>query len=157
MSTAAKILKSSSASSLSGKKRAGLGYVPGGSDDMVVRKRQRSLKRRTPWKDLPTDAVDIIVMHLARDRASLPIMLLSMVNRAFRSEVQGNVKAWHMLYLHWRGHISSKGPQEDPRAPPLTVNALYRVPTGRTGVLVKMNPSIPRTLPNFRDKIPSIG
>lgn len=157
MSTAAKTSKSSSASSpFTGKKRGALGYVPGGPDGSTTKKRQRTLKRRTPWRELPPDAVDMIVMKLAKDRACLPIMLLSMVNRALRAEVQGNVKAWHMLYLHWRGHISSSQTATgDTRAPPLTVNRLYRAPMGRT--VVKMNPTIPRTLPNFREKMPSLG
>jgi|LauGreDrversion4_2_1035121.scaffolds.fasta_scaffold108555_2 hypothetical protein len=157
MSTAAKTSKSSSASSpFTGKKRGALGYVPGGPDGSTAKKRQRTLKRRTPWRDLPPDAVDLIVMNLAKDRACLSIMLLSMVSRPLRAEVQGNVKAWHMLYLHWRGHISSQTAPGDTRAPVfLPVNRLYRGPMGRT--VVKMTPTIPRTLPNFREKIPSLG
>lgn len=162
MSTAAKTSKPSSASDacstqLQQNKRKHLaGYVPGQPvpQTVPVKRQRRSPKRRTvPWALLPDEALEKIVIHLANDRQGLSVMLLSMVNRNFRQEVQGNLKVWHMLYLHWRGHLSSQQEGEGPQARvPLT--RMIRSPQG---AILRLNPSVPRSVPNFRPKPPSLG
>ena len=136
------------------KRRQNLQYSPGApvsAGDRVKRRKKARQSLVQPWVGLQAEITDQIVMQLARDRQALPIMMLSMVNRTFRQEVQGNLKAWHMLYLHWRGHLScsTNGINQQP-----PMSRLIRSPSG---MIVKLNPSIPRTLPNFTNKPPSIG
>jgi hypothetical protein len=164
MNTADTTLKSSSGSlrpstaggqsSSKRRRRQTLQYTPGAliSDADGGRKRRKTRRPPAlPWVDLHSEITDQIVIQLARDREAFPIMMLSMVNRTFRREVQGNLKAWHMLYLHWRGHLSCSTNSASQQPP---MSRLVRSPSG---IVVKLNPSIPRSLPNFHNKTPSIG
>lgn len=162
MSTAETTSKSSAASSntslaVANRKR---GYIPGGpvassseeSGTASSRKRGKTIciappKKSMVWRDLHRDIVDNIVLYMARNRQCMSVMMLSMVNKSFRMDIANNLKAWHMMYLHWRGHLSVKSDvTRDQR--------LFRNPPN---LLVKLNPTFPRTLPNFRDKAPSIA
>lgn len=162
MSTAAKTSRSSSASdsapsSLLQKKRktVPLGYIPGQPVTPPVKRQKKGGTRRKAgtWSLLPDEVLEKIILHLANDRQGLSVMLLSMVNRNLRQEVQGNSKVWHMLYLHWRGHLSSQqtGGAQEGQAP------LTRMIRSPQGAILKLNPSVPRSLPNFRIKPPSLG
>ncbi len=167
MSTAEPTLKSSAGSLNTGSAAANRkrGYIPGGpvavstSEGQGGRKRGRTVsivppKKRMVWRDLHRDIVDNIVLHLARTRQCQAVMTLSMVNRSFRMDVANNLKAWHTMYLHWRGHLSagSNMAQRIMRNPPNS-NLIRNPPN----LLVKLNPTFPRSLPNFRDKAPSIA
>ena len=161
MSTAETTSKSSAGSSNAAGSAAAnrkRGYIPGGpvalssSEGQGGRKRGRTVcivppKKRMVWRDLHRDIVDNIVLHLARTRQCAAVMTLSMVNRSFRMDVANNLKAWHTMYLHWRGHLSV-------RTDVIREHRLFRNPPN---LLVKLNPTFPRTLPNFREKAPSIA
>ena len=164
MSTAAKISKPSSASDADStqlsqnKRKQPVGYIPGQPipPTVTVKRQRKSTRKKTvPWALLPDETLEKIVIHLANDRQGLSVMLLSMVNRNFRQEVQGNLKVWHMLYLHWRGHLSSQqqGMREDQEGQ-VPLARIIRYPQGTT---LKLNPSVPRSVPNFRPKPPSLG
>ena len=158
MSAVAKISKSSSESGggMPRKHTRPTPYTPGAQIGPTLKRQRRAPARKTPaWAALPEEILENILTLLAKDREALAVMLLGMVNRHLREEVQGNLKVWHMLYLHWRGHLSSlqsggSGTQEGQT--PLT--RMIRTPHGR---ILKLNPSVPRSLPNFQCKPPSIG
>jgi guanylate kinase len=90
-----------------------------------------------------TETEDKILEILAADRNALSIMRLSMVNRGWRETVENNLQIWHTLYRYWRGpivpsEVSKTGLQDARR-------------------MVRLNPTTPRSLPNFRHKSPSIS
>lgn len=158
MSTAAKISRSSTASGADqpqkSKRQIITGYTPGEpTSPPLKRLRKSSTKRAGEWVGLPDEILDKIVIYLASDREGLAVMLLSMVNNTFRQEVQGNLKAWHILYLHWRGHLSSLQPGNAQEGQ-ARLTRMIRSPQGN---ILRLNPSVPRSLPNFQCKPPSIG
>lgn len=163
MSTAEPTLPSSAASASPAasadrkRKPAGqpatMGYIPG---SQVHTKRcktaGRSRKEKKPcggtWKDPPVEIMDTIIMALAEDKwnrcqSSAGLMRMAMVNRTWRDAVQNNLKAWYLLYRHWRGPVTDQASEI----------AMQR---GK-GMVVRLNPSIPRSLPNFKDKSPSVS
>jgi hypothetical protein len=107
-----------------------LGYVPGA----FVRKSRRAepktkvLRRKGVIQGFPTDVWERILSFLVDGKAACSVMMMSMVDRALRTAVNDNVGVWSKLYGHWRG--------------PLTYQS-------RVGVQL---PTIPRILPNFRQK-----
>jgi hypothetical protein len=127
-----------------------MGYVPGAQVNAKRPRTLRAKKERTTqgrtWGDLPVEIIDNILMILAEDRSnrfwsSMALMRMCMVNRSWRETVQNNLKAWYLLYRHWRGPVTDKANE-------LTLQR------GR-GLVVRLNPTIPRSLPNFKDKLPS--
>ena len=142
---------------MKGKKRA-LEYTPGSKVaeestahsralEEAQRKRMRTLRNkanRGSWfLSLPAETEDKILEILAADRNALSIMRLSMVNRGWRETVENNLQIWHTLYRYWRGpivpsEVSKTGLQDARR-------------------MVRLNPTTPRSLPNFRHKSPSIS
>jgi hypothetical protein len=108
-------------------------YTPG-------RRVENLSKRRCQGSQdgLPFDLLDHILQRMVDGRAALSIIKLSMVNRAFRQGVNANLKIWHQLYLHWRGPI-----QRD-------VTRQINTPRG----IVRLRPTLPTTVPNFRHKTP---
>lgn len=155
MSTVAKTARSSTESGMRPTqkgKRPTAEYTPGAPiHQPLKRQRKVSQKKTGPWTTIPDEILDKILMLLANDRQALSVMLMSMVNRNFRREVQGNLRVWHSLYLHWRGHISSLQTAQGGQVP---LTRMIRSPQGQ---ILKLNPSVPRSLPNFQCKPPSIG
>ena len=88
---------------------------------------------------------DIMLGHvlewLIKGRCQLSVILLSMVNHQLHRALQEDTKTWYRLYLTWRGpvHPTMPGPIKTARG------------------MVTLHPTIPRTLPNFRDLSPSIA
>lgn len=82
---------------------------------------------------------DLIAGHvaetLARHRMPRAVVLLSMVNKSFRQRIDGDFEIWYRLYVQW------KGPYRSTTAGP--------VKTARGSLL--LYPTVPRSLPNFRD------
>jgi hypothetical protein len=119
-----------------GGKRKDLPYVPGAP---VKRSRcaaggnTKVLRRRTEASPvLPSDVMDKILSILVEKRAAAAVMMLSMVNKNLHASIVGDRKLWYQLYLHWRGPT-----------------VFYR--EGGKGI-VRLMPSTPRTVPNFRLK-----
>jgi hypothetical protein len=101
----------------------------------TARGKGKVLHRRQAFPGCPPDVAGKIAMYLAESRSGTSVMLLSMVNKTFRAEIAGNVELWYKLYLHWRGV---------PRTPS---NGMMKARG-----YVDLNPTVPRTLPNFRMK-----
>ena len=81
--------------------------------------------------------LDKILAFMADSKAGLSVIKLSMVNRALRQGVSENLQVWHKLYLEWRGPINP-------------VSQGIRTPRG----IVRLRPTLPTTVPNFRNKTP---
>jgi hypothetical protein len=115
--------------------------------------RRRGGKRKTAanYASLPQEVFDKILGALVSDRKPLSVMLLSMVNREFRRAVDSNLKAWHQLYLLWRGHMLKPMPKS------MGMEGVARTIVGKKGGLVRLVPTIPRSVPNFRDKHPPLA
>lgn len=133
MSTADETSKPSAAS----RKR---GYVPG---EPVSRRDGKRLKRREwsgAFPDIPYDVLDrILTCILETQVGGLTVIKLSMVNRCFRQGVSENLAVWYRLYLQWRGPIRER-------------TTHVRTPRG----LVRLRPTVPVTVPNFRNKTPPL-
>jgi hypothetical protein len=115
-------------------------YTPGAPvDERRKGKRARILKHRPPSPDLPSELLDKILACMVESRSGLSVIKLGMVNRYFRQAVGQNLRVWYQLYLHWRGPI-------DPAPAVRTV----RTPRG----LLRLRPTLPSTVPNFRNKAP---
>lgn len=88
---------------------------------------------------------DILLEHavesLVKGRAVMSVILMSMVNKQFHQCLSGDIRLWYRLYLTWRGPIQPTQPGP--------------IRTGRG--MVTLHPTIPRSLPNFRDLSPSIA
>ena len=117
----------------------------------VTRRRGGKRKNAANYASLPQEVFDKILGALVSDRRPLSVMLLSMVNREFRRAVDSNLKAWHQLYLLWRGHM--RATVMDPG----TEKLMSTVIIGRKGGTVRLVPTIPRSVPNFRDKHPPLA
>jgi hypothetical protein len=110
--------------------------------------RSRRNRANKAWfLNLPSETEDKILTILAEDRSAVSIMRLSMVNRGWRETIQNNLQIWHSLYLHWRGPIAS--------GCNTTTLAVQGGMSQRR--MVRLNPTTPRTLPNFRHKTPPIS
>ena len=121
--------------------------------EMTATKRRKRTPRRTEktFDHLPDEVLEKILLHLANERQGLSVILMSMVNRETKQRVLGNLKVWHILYLHWRGHLSSGGAVREGQS---QLTRLIRSPQGH---ILRLNPTVPRTLPNFQSKPPSLG
>ncbi len=133
-----------------------MGYTPGQpveATGITAAKRRRKAPQRLglPLSELPSDILSKILINLVNDRRGLSVMLMSMVNHDLRWMVQMDLKVWHMLYQHWRGHLSTMGAGQEAQAP------LTRMIRSPQGAILRLNPSVPRTLPNFQHKPPSLG
>lgn len=136
------------------KRGGGAGYTPGHPvTETTATKRRKRTARRTEknFNHLPDDVLEKILMRLANERQGMSVILMSMVNRDMKERVLQNLKVWHMLYLHWRGHLSSGGAALSGQAQP---TRMIRSPQGQ---ILRLNPTVPRTLPNFQNKSPSLG
>ena len=143
---------------LKGRKRA-LEYTPGAQVaagnsagmEEAQRKRMRSRRNKAnkSWfLNLPAETEDKILAILAADRsARYSILRLSMVNRGWRETIQNNLQIWHALYRHWRGPIVASD----------SIPAAMQTAGMSQRRMVRLNPTTPRTLPNFRQKPPSIS
>lgn len=130
MSTAVETSKSSAAS----RKR---GYIPGAP--VRSKKRARTVGDPQPWQ-FPMDLLDkILECILDAEAGGLSVIKLSMVNRAFRQGVSENLAVWYRLYLQWRGPIRDRASD-------------IRTPRG----VVRLRPTVPMSVPNFRVKTPPI-
>lgn len=165
MSTAGSISMSSSASggprTLAGtrsptdsaRKRV---YVPGSSvhsAESSKRPRRRQARAAAPY--LPSEVMEKITDQLVAMRAGGSVILLGMVNKAFRQHVDTSHPMWYALYLQWRGPLtypsSSVLPQR-PYAHGSPMGMAARVPP----MVARLVPTTPRTVPNFRTRSLSI-
>lgn len=123
------------------KRAAGLGYTPGGpvKQPCVPAKTKTNtvIKRRKDRAalDLPSECILHIASHLVQAKQDLSVILMSMVNKQYWQTIGNDAQLWYNMYMHWRGPITPS---------PQRVSMMGR------GV-VRLMPSIPRTLPNFRD------
>lgn len=133
-------------------------YTPGAQVGLeettttVTTMRRKGGRRKTAanYASLPQEVFDKILGALVSDRKPLSVMLLSMVNHEFRRAVDSNLKAWHQLYLLWRGHMRAMS------VAPGTEKLMSTI-VGKKGGLVRLVPTIPRSVPNFRDKHPPLA
>lgn len=79
-----------------------------------------------------------VIQILATNRDNESIIILSMVNRALRRQINSDAQMWYKMYLQWRGLLQTR---------------TYTKPGVKTVCLV---PTMPRTLPNFRPRSLSI-
>ena len=101
---------------------------------------KRSMTERATFPGCCTDVLEPILRIMVQRHEGLSVIKLSMVNKWFHQEISQNVEVWRELYLQWRGPLSAI-----PRPP---VHGLH---VGR------LRPTIPRSLPNFREKPPRIA
>jgi hypothetical protein len=158
MSTAGRTLRFNDASSLE-LRRSGPGfrarsYNPGSrvvsskeAKDVIKGPAKKKARRASRSEDkvfpgVPSDVLEKILLYMVDERASLSVVKLSMVSRVFRSEINANIKIWYKMYLHWRGPIVQR--------PRPTIQGLR-------GGVVSLRPTIPYTVPNFKDKRPSLS
>jgi len=136
-------LSSRGCSSTAGSKRGlTMSYVPGSK---VEPSSKRTRRKRAPAPELPSEIMDRILEHLAERRAGGSVVVLGMVNRAFRAHIANNAQLWYKLYLHWRGPVVQR--RETAVQRPYGLG----IPIARPGV-VQLVPSTPRTVPNFRTR-----
>ena len=114
------------------------GYTPGAR--VSPPRSAKRIRQAAQVPALPTDVLDKILAFMADSRAGLSMIKLSMVNCAFRQGVSENLAAWYKLYLRWRGPIHPL---------PRTIST----PRG----VVRLRPTLPTTLPNFRTKTPPMS
>jgi hypothetical protein len=116
------------------------GYTPGALvDERRKGKRAKILRERQPFGHLPLELLDKILSCMVESRSGLSVIKLSMVNRYFRQAVSQNLKIWYQLYLHWRGPVH-----------PAPAVRTVQTPRG----LLRLRPTLPTTVPNFRNKAP---
>ena len=137
MSTAETISLSSGVSSSAPASRRKRSYTPGKRVEEAPTRSGKRI-RGTCREPLPSDVLDVILQRMVDSRAGLSIIKLSMVNKAFRQGVNANLKIWYKLYLHWRGPIQREVPRP------------INTPRG----VVRLRPTLPTTVPNFRGKTP---
>lgn len=112
--------------------------MPGGP--VQSRKRVRSREGAGQFPELPFDVLDKILACILDSQAGgLSVIKLSMVNRALRQGVNENLAVWYRLYLQWRGPIRDK-------------TTHIRTPRG----VVRLRPTVPVSVPNFRTKTPPL-
>lgn len=105
------------------------------------KKRRRAAVRSRERGAFPgccTDVLEPILSIMVKRQDALSVIKLSMVNKWFHQEISQNVAVWRELYLHWRGPLMRKG---------IDMN-------GQT--IARLRPTIPRSLPNFREKPPRV-
>lgn len=92
------------------------------------------------FPQIPFDVLDkILTCILDTQAGGLSVIKLSMVNRAFRQGVNENLAIWYRLYLQWRGPVRNRTTD-------------IRTPRG----VVRLRPTVPLTVPNFRTKTPPL-
>jgi len=135
MSTAEETGKPSSASSSAtvARKRS---YIPGGP---VSRGKRTSRHRPLSYHDLPADILDKIIGFMVGSHTALSVIKLSMVNRHLRSTINANLDMWYRLYLQWRGPVGNSMRE-------------YSTPRG----IIRLRPTVPISVPNFRIKTPPL-
>jgi hypothetical protein len=123
-------------SSAVSRKRA---YVPGEAVTNSKRNGKRA-RQRPDFPEIPYDVLDkILTCILDTQVGGLSVIKLSMVNRAFRKGVNDNLPIWYRLYLQWRGPIRDRTRD-------------IQTPRG----VVRLRPTIPVSVPNFRTKSPPL-
>lgn len=89
---------------------------------------------------IPADLLDKILTYILDTQAGgLSVIKLSMVNRDLRHGVSENLAIWYRLYLQWRGPIRDR-----------------TVPIATPRGVVRLRPTVPLSVPNFRIKTPPI-
>ena len=115
------------------------GYIPGGPVTGTG-KRPRRKERTGSFPHIPYDVLDKILQTILDTQAGgLSVIKLSMVNRACRQAVSENLGIWYRLYRQWRGPIRKE-----------TMDV--RTPRG----VVRLRPTVPLSVPNFRVKTPPL-
>jgi hypothetical protein len=84
--------------------------------------------------------LDKILGYMVDSHSPCSVIKMSMVNRQFRKDISENLRIWHRLYLFWRGPVDR----------PVRTFATHR------GGLVSIRPTLPSTVPNFRNKTPPL-
>ena len=131
MSTDGGTAKSSAAC----KKRA---YVPG--EPVNSKRNGKRARQRPDFPEIPYDVLDkILTCILDTQVGGLSVIKLSMVNRALRRGVNENLPIWYRLYLQWRGPIRDRTRD-------------IQTPRG----VVRLRPTVPISVPNFRTKTPPL-
>ncbi len=123
-------------------------YTPGArvvASEPPPKKRRRAVRtlarrERGTFHGCCSDVLQPILLIMVQRHEGLSVIKLSMVNKWFHQEIKQNVEVWRQLYLQWRGPLS----------------AIERPPTHGLHV-GRLRPTIPRSLPNFRDKPPRIA
>lgn len=114
------------------------GYTPG--EPVTGAKRAKRRAHAGQFPQLPYDVLDKILTCILETQAGgLSVIKLSMVNRACRQAVNENLAMWYRLYRQWRGPI---------RQDVMDV----RTPRG----IVRLRPTVPLSVPNFRVKTPPL-
>ena len=102
-------------------------------------KRKRA-RQRPDFPDIPADVLErILTCILETQVGGLSVIKLSMVSRAFRKGVNDSLPIWYRLYLRWRGPIRDKTRD-------------IQTPRG----IVRLRPTVPLSVPNFRIKTPPL-
>ncbi len=101
---------------------------------------KRKKARQQDFPDIPADVLErILACILETQVGGLSVIKLSMVNRAFRRGVNDSLPIWYRLYLRWRGPIRDKTRD-------------IQTPRG----IVRLRPTVPLSVPNFRTKTPPL-
>lgn len=105
------------------------------------KKKRRAARsgERSAFPGCCTDVLEPILRIMVQRHEGLSVIKLSMVNKWFHKEISENVEVWRGLYRQWRGPIDS--------VPRPLVNGVQ---------IARLRPTLPRSLPNFRDKSPRI-
>lgn len=121
------------------KKRKGMSWQ---AQVLLVAKKKRTQEALAALAGvIPDILLEHAVEALVKGRAPLSVILLSMVNRQFHQYLGNDIRTWYRLYLSWRG------PAQPTQPGPI------RTARG----LVTLHPTIPRSLPNFRNLNPSLS
>lgn len=120
-------------------------YMPGArvqEEEEPPKKRRKTPPRQAKgaFPGCCTDVLERILKIMVQRHEGLSVIKLSMVNKWFHQEISQNVEVWRELYTHWRGPLT--------KPTRLDING---------NPLARLRPSIPRSLPNFRDKPPRIS
>lgn len=124
------------------------GYVPGGpvtlENASSGKKRARTngeeekqTKLKGYFPHFPPDLLEKMIDPLVEGRVPMSVIMLSMVNKQCHQAISGNLEVWHKLYKQWRG--------------PIRMTETGPVRTAMGGGTVNLFPTVPRSLPNFRD------
>lgn len=87
---------------------------------------------------LPSDVLEKILLFMVDDHALLSVVKLSMVSKRINQEISNNLSIWYKMYLYWRGPTTNQ----------------TRTFSATRGGVVSLRPTLPRSVPNFRDKTP---
>jgi hypothetical protein len=95
-----------------------------------------------------------ITDQLVKMRAGGSVIVLGMVNRAFRQHVDTSHPMWYALYLQWRGPVTYPSSSVPPLRPYAHGNPMAMA--ARVPAVARLVPTTPRTVPNFRTRSLSI-